>query len=122
MPWRAAVTMPRWASRLTLRVLKVRVERIQEIEHESCLAEGVIPNGDFSLPDYIDAEASGVVRRVYHDSRGRRCTCFGAKAQFANLWDAAYASQGFAFEDNPWTWKVEFELVPLGYRREQDET
>ena len=30
--WRPSIHMPRWASRLTLRVVDVRIERVQEIE------------------------------------------------------------------------------------------
>lgn len=43
--WRSSLHMPRWASRITLEVTAVRVEPLQAISHEDCVAEGVEPLG-----------------------------------------------------------------------------
>ena len=43
--WRPSIHMPRWASRITLEVLAVWAERIQDITEESAIAEGVIARG-----------------------------------------------------------------------------
>lgn len=42
--WRNPRFMPRWASRLTLEVVEVRVQRVQEISEDDALAEGVRPD------------------------------------------------------------------------------
>lgn len=41
--WRPSIHLPRWASRLTLRLHSVGIERVTDISVADCQAEGVIP-------------------------------------------------------------------------------
>lgn len=84
--WRPSVHMPRWASRITLRVLNVRVERLHEITPEDCFAEGVV-NRIIKQP--IDPISD-----------------------FYTLWDSITANRSFSWSQNPWVWVVEFEVTP----------
>lgn len=51
LPWRPSIHMPRWAARLTLTITDVRVQRVQDIDGDDALAEGVqIPVSAPSVP------------------------------------------------------------------------
>jgi len=52
--WRPSVHMPRWASRLTLTVSDVRVQRLHEISEADAQAEGTTPFGEYR-PSHISA-------------------------------------------------------------------
>jgi hypothetical protein len=85
--WRPSIFMPRWASRITLRVTAVRVERVQDISRPDVHAEGV-------LCQYCKMQ------------QGDICNCTDA---FSHLWDSINAKRGHPWQSNPWVWVVEFE-------------
>jgi hypothetical protein len=84
--WRPSIHMPRWASRLTLRVTSVRVERLQAITEEDARAEGVAAD---------DISRVGV-------------PCYSARQNFERLWDSL-AAEGSRWRDDPWVWVIGFE-------------
>lgn len=81
-PWRPSIHMPRWACRITLEVVRVRVERVQDITPADAMAEGI-------------ETLSGI-------------PTVNAVADFAALWDLVYAKRGYRWNVNPWVWVVEF--------------
>lgn len=100
--WRASIHMPRWASRITLEVTDVRVERVQDVSPGDCLAEGV---GFQPCP---------CVRACHEDGRpmGLCDVCSDdARTFFRDLWDSIYDANGFGWSANPWVWVVCFKVV-----------
>jgi len=85
-PWRSSMMMPRWASRLTLEVVSVRVERAQGI-------------------NAIDAIAEGCGIQV-NDNREQFER--SALVHFEREWDSIYANTPNAWAANPWVWAVAF--------------
>ena len=88
--WRPSIHMPRWASRITLEITSVRVERLQEIDIADAQAEGVSDIGAFIL----DGEGN---------EQG------GPIAEYAVLWDQINGPG--IWEENPWVWVVKFNRV-----------
>jgi hypothetical protein len=88
--------MPRWASRITLEVTGVRVERLQDISEADAIAEGVNPFPGVRQDD--DAAAFNRIGPVDMDSF--------PVARYAVLWESINGAG--SWDANPWVWVVEF--------------
>lgn len=80
---RPSIFMPRWASRLTLEIVSIRVERLQQISEKDCFREGV---------SYTPA--------VTRDHR----------IQFIELWDSINGKE-HPWASNPWVWVIAFKRI-----------
>lgn len=102
--WRPSIYMPRWASRLTLEIVSVRVERLQDISEEDAIAEGGV---------YTDTGNNRWGQRANgwsHRGNTTADTCLlTAKFSFWNLWDSINGPG--SWDANPWVWVVEFKQV-----------
>lgn len=100
--WRPSIFMPRWASRLTLELTSVRVERVQAISEADAIAEGVghefVMNAGW--PDYRHIE-NGVCTLTQDTP----------EASFGTAWDSMHAKSVFAWDRNPWVWVLTFRRV-----------
>jgi len=63
-PWRPAIHMPRWASRITLEITAVRAERLQAISQEDAMCEGVWTAG------MAGHDHAGAYRALWEDING----------------------------------------------------
>ena len=84
--WRPSIHMPRWASRLTLVVTDVRVQRLREISAEDVAAEGACELAFIPATEEDTAEARAVFRDIWNSLHG------------PDAWDA-----------NPWVAALRFE-------------
>ena len=95
--WSPSIHMPRWASRLTLTVKHVRVQRVQEISENDALAEGIVQHlemeGWKQGPLY-----SSPVFPVWGPG-----DCWDNPiGPFRNLWDSLNEARGYGWDANPW--------------------
>lgn len=97
-----SIFMPRWASRLTLEIVDIRIERLQEITEEAARAEGI------SDPHEICPRS---LFQVPGDSKPRFTT---ASTAFEDFWDSINAKRGFGWDKNPWVWVIEFKRQGRG--------
>lgn len=102
--WRSPVHMPRWASRITLEIESVRVERLQDISEADAIAEGVeriFPAGHpgDKGPNHYTVEGPERVSL-------NQPTAVGA---FRALW-ALINGEG-SWTANPWVWVLSFKRV-----------
>lgn len=80
--------MFRWASRITLEITNIRVERVQDISEEDILAEGVrLPPTE--LCPLVNTGSKLMVR-------------------FESLWDSINADRGFSWAEDVWVWVIDF--------------
>lgn len=114
--WRPSIHMPKWAARLWLRVIDVRVERVQEITTADVFAEGVqIPISEPGRPllRLVRPDNARAAAEFLPPDRGRHgqpplTTDDWARIYFAEAWDALNADRGHGWELNPWVWVVSF--------------
>lgn len=84
MYWkRPSIFMPRWASRITLEIAEVRVQRLQEISEADATAEGV------AFTKYLNANA---------------------RLHFKELWDSINGKT-HPWDSNPWLWVLTFKRI-----------
>jgi len=104
--YRPSIFMPRWASRLTLEITSVGVERLQEITDTDAIAEGVIGQpGEF---------CAGVIDRQTVPLPTDPALCAAGEwrnaAAFRCLWDKINGKRA-PWVINPWVWVVKFKRV-----------
>lgn len=95
--WRPSIFLPRWASRILLGVVSVRVERLHEITEEDARREGV-------------DDGPGLGGRLYPGTGAAR-GALGHRKVFSLLWEMINGKRA-PWDSNPWVWRVEFRRLP----------
>lgn len=83
--WKPSIHMPRWASRILLEIISIRVERLNDISEEDAAAEGMIADDDYCAEEY-----------------------------FSMLWNQLNGWDEKGWNANPWVWVVEFRVIEGG--------
>ncbi len=100
--WTPSIHMPRWASRITLEITGVRVERVQEMEGMDAASSDALKEG---------------VHRIHHEGGNYYYSAFRNQPDpknwtdpclaFKELWQSIYTN----WDANPWVWVYEFRRV-----------
>ncbi|QGW02666.1 hypothetical protein F9282_06570 [Proteus terrae subsp. cibarius] len=85
--WTPSIHMPRWASRITLEITDVRVERLNDISNDDAKSEGCWYGRGGGVPDKAITPSD----------------------QFPTLWEEIYGDGSWS--SNPWVWVIEFKKV-----------
>ena len=96
--------MPRWASRITLEITGVRVERLDDISEADAIAEGIESRPISWLPTASEYRYYGWLYR--HDQWS-----FSPINSYESLWDSIHGLESWTA--NPWVWVVEFRKTEM---------
>lgn len=102
--WKPSIHMPKEVARIWLEVVKVRVERVQDIGLDDSVNEG------------IESHFSSLFQEVrYRDYRNNGGEWRSPKSSFMSLWQSINGAE--SWDENPWVWVVEFKVLSTtGYQ------
>lgn len=81
--WRPSIFIPRWASRITLEITNISIQKLQDISHQDITAEGL----------------------------GDGYTEIGWNYAYGQLWNKLNEKRGYGWSTNPWVWAISFKRV-----------
>jgi hypothetical protein len=110
MRWRPSIHMPRWASRITLEIQSIRIERLQDISEVDSIAEGIHRfTKDGELCKYWHCDPfDGPEQRSWVDLPRT------ANEAFRHLWDSINlkrANAQHSWDKNPFVWVLSFRKI-----------
>jgi hypothetical protein len=121
--WRPSTHMPRWASRLTLEIVSVSIERLQAMTDADAVAEGVgarmsqeswscfCASTHESFDMFVDPDADlRVERGITHVKHNPAEQIVSPLRHYRQIWDAKHKGDA-SWEHNPWCWVVDTTIV-----------
>jgi hypothetical protein len=101
--WHPSIHMPRWASRITLEITQIRVERLQQISEADAVAEGV------ECPR-VGQKCNGQIQCGDTSREPQDCVCAdGYIVLYKLLWERINGRG--SWEKNPWVWVLGLKRV-----------
>jgi len=99
--WTPSIFMPRWASRITLEITRVRLELVQDISRDDAEAEGV----------WVATERDDSIVEAAMRMYGKSGRPVGPIDYFAVIWSQLNGKRGFNWYENPFVWALDFKRV-----------
>lgn len=104
--WKPSIHMPRAASRITLEITGLKVERLQDISSADCIAEGIesdVFDQTIGFRNYLEKNDFFV-----HWADGKDFDD-AAKESYQSLWNTINGPDSWA--QNPWVWAIQFKRI-----------
>lgn len=112
---RVSIFMPRWASRILLEIVDIRVERVQAITEADCYAEGILlpcaPTGEILIDVSSKYAAVNYLPKLLKDAAPTDAEL--AIAYYAALWDSLNHDRGFGWAVDPFVWVITFKVAEV---------
>lgn len=103
----SAIHMPRWASRLTLRITDVRVQRLRDICRDDAIAEGTDFHKCPTRQTQTSIDAQAAARSI------GMCAHYTAEIDYVGgyqwLWESINGPGSWSA--NPWVWALTFDVI-----------
>lgn len=103
--WRPSIHMPRWASRILLEIIDVRVQRLQDITEEDAKAEGALAWAANEALQDCKITAKDMDEWLVKYGNGKP----GIRNAFAALWESIHGEGSWA--ENPYVWAIQFRRI-----------
>lgn len=108
--WRPSIFMPRWASRITLEITDVRVERVQVISEDDARSEGLrclSKDGGITYK-YGIPDRDGLWGTDDYGWPWREWEV-DPRAAYRKLWESINGAESWA--SNPWVFAISFKVI-----------
>ena len=103
--WRPSIHMFRWASRINLEIMNIRVEKVQDISGEDAIAEGV------GIFHQVTEDGEDGFYHVPWNKGVGYLQCDSPEEAFMALWDSINEKRGYEWDKNPEVWVEEFKVI-----------
>jgi hypothetical protein len=97
--WKPPIFCKREASRITLEIVAVRVERLRDITGQDAIAEGIQP--------YVTQTATCTITSYHDYLTGKHDRA--ARNSYETLWRSINGPD--SWDANPWVWVIEFQTL-----------
>lgn len=105
--WHPSIHMPKEAARIWLKVMDVRVERLQEMKPVDVIKEGAYPDCWDCLNTYGESGS-----QCCYGTEEQCSQCDEVMREWEKLWNATIKNSDldrYGWNANPWVWIIEFE-------------
>lgn len=107
MKWHPSIHMPKEAARIWLKVMDVRVKRLQEMKPVDVIKEGAYPDCWDCLNTYGESGS-----QCCYGTEEECSQCDEVMMEWEKLWNSTIKKSDidrYGWDANPWVWVIEFE-------------